>query len=98
MATDLDVPLWVVKENERQFWSYIETPRGKRQDYKTSYRTIKRWVQMKLDKKLYENCNEVEKLELASNHPDKVAQVKAAFEWWEQEEKRKEQERKNGSH
>lgn len=93
MATELDVPLHIVKMTDRNFWNYIEDPKN-RKKYKTSYKVIKRWIQMKLDRGEYENCNEVEKLELQSQHPDRLKEVQEVFSWWEEEERKKEEAKK----
>lgn len=75
MATEMNVPLWVVNEASSNFWEYIEDPKN-RKKYKTSYKTIKRWIQMGLEKGKYKNNNEVEVLLLQSQHPDIIAQTR----------------------
>lgn len=75
MATELNVPLWVVQEADGNFWEYIEEPKN-RKKYKTSYKTIRRWVQMGLEKGKYRNNNEVEVMLLQSQHPALIEQAK----------------------
>lgn len=93
MAKELDVPLWVIKQTDKNFWNYIELPKNKKK-YKTSYRTIKHWVEMGVQRGDFNNCNEVEKLELDSQHPERLAKVKEVFDWWAEEEKKKEAKKK----
>lgn len=75
LATEMDVPLWVVKETSDNFWEYIEVPKN-RKKYKTSYKTIKRWIQRGLELGKYQHNNEVEVMFLQSQHPDKLAEYK----------------------
>lgn len=79
MAKELDVPLWVIQECDKQFWDYIEDPKN-RKKYKTSYKTIHKWVRRKLSLGEYQNCNEVEKLQLEYLHPAMQEKVKWARE------------------
>jgi len=80
MAKELDVPLWIVKQTDENFWGYIEDPKN-RKKYKTSYKTIHRWITMKLQKGEFQHCSETEKLYLDQQHPDLVKQRKEVFEW-----------------
>jgi hypothetical protein len=79
MAVNLDVPLFVIKETEENYFDYIEDPKMARK-YKTTYRTVRNWVKMRLDKNQVQVCNEVEKLQLPLQHPDEVAKRKEARE------------------
>lgn len=80
MATEFNIPLWVIKEVDKSFWEYIEEPKN-RKKYKTSYKTIRRWVQMALTKGSYRENNEVEKMQLQSQHPDRVKEYQAMKEF-----------------
>lgn len=84
MAKELDVPLWIVKETEKSFWEYVEDPK-KLKKYTTSYKTIKKWISMRLSKGEVQHCNEVEKMQLESDHPDLVAKRKLVFRLAEEE-------------
>lgn len=84
MANELEVPLWVVKEVEKNFWDYIEEPKN-RKKYKTTYLTVKRWIKMALDKGKYQHNNEVEVMLLQSQHPNMVSRMRAAREFAEKE-------------
>lgn len=81
MAKDLDVPLLIVRQTEKNFWDYIETPKGKSKNYKTTYKTVKKWIEMKLQKGEFQHCNETEKLQLDIQHPDIIKQRDEAFAW-----------------
>jgi hypothetical protein len=81
MAKELDVPLWVIKQTEKNFWDYIETPKGSKKGYKTTYKTVKKWIEMKLQKGELQNCNETEKLQLDMQHPDIIKQRDELFAW-----------------
>jgi hypothetical protein len=80
MATELNVPLWVVKEVDKNFWEYIEEPKN-RKKYKTSYKTIRKWIQMGLSKGSYSNNNEVEVMLLQSQHPDAIREIEELKEY-----------------
>jgi phosphoribulokinase len=81
MAKALDVPLWIVKQTEKNFWDYIETPKGKAKHYKTTYKTVKKWIEMKLQKGEFQHCNETEKLQLDMQHPDLVKKQQELIKW-----------------
>uniref|UniRef100_A0A6M3IIH0 Uncharacterized protein n=1 Tax=viral metagenome TaxID=1070528 RepID=A0A6M3IIH0_9ZZZZ len=80
MATELNVPLWVVKEVDKSFWEYIEEPKN-RKKYKTSYKTIRKWIQMGLSRGSYKENNEVEVMLLQSQHPDKIKEIQEMKEY-----------------
>lgn len=84
LAKELDVPLWIVKQTDENFWRYIEDPKN-RKKYKTSYRTIHKWIDMKLQKGEFQNCSETEKLQLDMQHPDKVREADEIFNWTRKE-------------
>lgn len=84
LAKEMDVPLWIVKQTDENFWRYIEQPKN-RAKYKTSYRTIQTWIRFKLQKGEFQNCSETEKLQLDMQHPDKLKEAQAVFEWAREE-------------
>lgn len=79
MATELDVPLHIVQDTENNFFEYIEEPKNSKK-YKTTYYTVRNWIKIGLSKGRYQNCNEVEKLQLPFQHPDEIAKKKRARE------------------
>ena len=80
MATELNVPLWVVKEVTSSFFEYIEELKNKKK-YKTSYKTIRKWIQMGLSKGSYSYNNEVEVMLLQSQHPDSLRELEELKEY-----------------
>ena len=84
MAKEMDVPLWIVKQTDENFWRYIEEPKNKAK-YKTSYRTIQTWIRFKVQKGEFKNCSETEKLQLDMQHPDKVKEAQDVFNWAREE-------------
>lgn len=79
MAKELGVAFPVVVETEKRFWEYIEEPKN-RKKYKTSYKTIRKWIEMKLEKGELSPANEVEILDIERHHPDEVAKLQKALE------------------
>lgn len=84
MAKKLDVPLWVVKKTEQNFWDYVENPKNLKK-YTTSYRTIYKWIRMGLEKGQIQNMNEVERMDLEGEHPDVIAKNERLLNWAKEE-------------
>jgi hypothetical protein len=77
LARDLNVPLWLVNQVEKNFWEYIEDPK-KRKKYKTTYFTVRKWINMGIDNGKYQHNNEVEAMMLQSQHPDMKKRLEEA--------------------
>lgn len=83
IAWDLDIPLEYVQEKHKAIGDMIESGffQSKYKHHKTVYFTLRKWLQMDISRGNVAHLNEVERMRLENQHPDKVAELIKAAEF-----------------